>query len=503
MMGQQDNQKHLFNYSVNLDKRIRPENPLRMISNRIDFSFVRNEVKGFYGYNGNESVDPEVIMKMMFLLFFDDVPSERELMRIVAERLDYMWFLGYGLDDEIPNHSVLSKARARWGVEVFETLFIRIVAQCKLAGLIEGKKLHMDGSLVDADASNNAVLKGCPELIDQLREQLQGEMAKLDEPKDDQAKIYYERKNKGLLNTTDPDAAIVRKGRIDPRARYKTHRAVDDAHGVITATETTPGDVEENAKLMDLVDQHERNTHQVVETVVADTQYGTAENFRACHERGIQSHMGDMLECQLKKGRREGIFGYEDFIYDPDTDAFTCPAGELLRRRKHKKSRKAFEYACRGSVCRACALRPQCTRAQKGIARTVKRHYNQEVIDAGRAQSRSLVARRDRKRRKWLMEGSFADAANNHGFKRSRWRRLWRQQIQDYMIAAVQNARILIRHADHRPIAVATELQGIEPASLRVLCGLVVALGRAFQFPKRIAEIGGVKTFNEVVCLST
>jgi len=43
------------------------------------------------------------------------------------------------------------------------------------------------------------------------------------------------------------------------------------------------------------------------------------------------------------------------------------------------------------------------------------------------------------------MEGSFADAANNHGFKRSRWRGLWRQRIQDYMIAAVQNVRILVR----------------------------------------------------------
>ena len=76
----------------------------------------------------------------MFLLFFDNVASERALMKIIAERMDYMWFLGYGLDDEIPNHSVLSKARARWGVDVFETLFIRIVAQCQLAGLIVSPK---------------------------------------------------------------------------------------------------------------------------------------------------------------------------------------------------------------------------------------------------------------------------------------------------------------------------------------------------------------------------
>jgi len=487
MMGLKEDQKELFSYSVDLDKRVRVDNPLRQIRESIDFTFVRQEVKEFYGYNGNESVDPAVIVKMMFLLFFDNVPSERELMRIIAERLDYMWFLGYGLGDEIPNHSVLSKARARWGVDVFETLFTRVVAQCKLAGLIEGKKLHMDGSLVDANASNNDVLKGCPELIEQLREQLQGEMTKLDEPKDDRARIYYERKNKGMLNTTDPDAAIVRKGKMGPRARYKTHRAVDDAHGVITATETTTGDVEENAKLMDLVEQHEQNTGATVETVVADRQYGTAENFRACHERGIRSHMGDMLVPQLKKGRREGIFGYEDFIYDPESDTFTCPASQRLTRRKHKKTRKAYEYACPAAICRTCSLRAQCTKA-KGAARTVKRHYNQEAVDAGRAQSQSAAAKRNRVRRHWLMEGSFADAANNHGFKRSRWRRLWRQQIQDYLIAAVQNVRILIRHAGRKPTAVAQALQATNRTCISALFQPFSALYRAVQLFRRFAE---------------
>ena len=480
MMGLKEDQKELFSYSVDLDKRVRADNPLRQIREAIDFGFVRDEVKGFYGYKGNESVDPEVIMKMMFLLFFDNVASERELMKIIRERLDYMWFLGYGLDDEIPNHSVLSKARARWGVDVFETLFTRIVAQCQLSGLVEGKKLHMDGSLVDADASKGAVLKGCPELIEQLREQLQGEMTKLDEPKDDRARIYYERKNKGLLNTTDPDCAMVRKSKSDAsRPRYKTHRAIDDTHGVITATETTPGDVEENAKLMDLVDQHERNTETVVDTVVADNQYGTAENFRACQERGINSHMGDMLAPQLKKGRRKGIFGYDAFSYDADADTYTCPAGQCLTRRKHKKKRKAYEYACVAATCRICELRPQCTRA-KGAARSVKRHYNQEAVDAGRAQSRSTAAKRDRVRRKWLMEGSFADSANNHGFKRARWRRLWRQQIQDYMIAAVQNVRILMKHGNTGPSA-GVEAIPVDQTHLSTLAHALTAIRSALD----------------------
>jgi len=93
---------------------VRAAHPLRRVKATIDFGFVREEVAHCYGKNGNESVAPEVILKMMFLLFFDDIKSERELMEVIGERLDYLWFLDYGLDEKIPDHSVLSKARARW-----------------------------------------------------------------------------------------------------------------------------------------------------------------------------------------------------------------------------------------------------------------------------------------------------------------------------------------------------------------------------------------------------
>lgn len=487
MMGMQTAQKELFSYAVNLDSRVRAENPLRQIAELIDFTFVRAEVKEFYGYNGNESVDPAVIMKLMFLLFYDDVASERELLRIVSERLDYMWFLGYGLDDEIPNHSVLSKARGRWGVDVFEILFTRIVAQCKLAGLIEGKKIHMDGSLVDANASNNAVLKGCPELVMQLREQLRGEMTKLDEASDEKTEgSRYQRKNNAMINTTDPDAAMVRKGRNDrTHARYKVHRVVDDARGVITATETTSGAVQEDVKLMDLVEQHEHNVNQRVETVVADSQYGTAENFCLCQERGIRSHMADRATPQRKLEKKRGVFAVGEFLYDAQADAYTCPAGQTLRRSRRLWSQGTYGYSARREVCAACPLRSKCHHNTKHPCRVIHRLPKQALLDAARAQSHSREAKRDRVRRKWLMEGSFADSANNHGLKRSRWRRLWRQQIQDYMIAAVQNVRILIRHGVRKPTAVTQELQALRSASVSGLCQAFTAVHHTIQFLKR------------------
>jgi len=62
----------------------------------------------------------------MFLFFYCNIRSERELMETIPERIDWLWFFGYNLDSDIPNHSVLSKARKRWGQDVFRQFFERI-----------------------------------------------------------------------------------------------------------------------------------------------------------------------------------------------------------------------------------------------------------------------------------------------------------------------------------------------------------------------------------------
>jgi transposase len=138
MMGIHQPQPELFRYQVNLEKRIRADHPLRRVAQVVDFSFVRAEVAGSYGDNGQESVDPVILLKLMFLLFWDNVPRERKLMAIIPERLDYLWFLGYGLEEVTPRHSVLSKAQRRWGPELFQRLFVRTVEPCVVAGLVAG-----------------------------------------------------------------------------------------------------------------------------------------------------------------------------------------------------------------------------------------------------------------------------------------------------------------------------------------------------------------------------
>jgi hypothetical protein len=217
---------------------------------------------------------------------------------------------------------------------------------------------------------------------------------------------------------------------------------VDDAFGVITGIETTAGDADEAKQLIPLIEQHEANTGRSVRAAVADSTYGTIENFLACDRRGVRSHMTDLQAKQLGTSRRAGIFDHTCFIYDETTDTYRCPAGEVLRWRRHHRARNAWDYEADRGVCAGCRLRSQCTRSKRG--RSIKRHAEQVRIDRARGESASRAAKADRRRRKHLVEGSFALGANNHHLKRSRWRRLHRQRIQDHLIAAVQNITILI-----------------------------------------------------------
>jgi transposase len=329
MMGFEDlPQEKLFCANVSLDKRVRANHPLRQVARLIDFDFVYDEVKDSYGTNEHVSVPQPVILKLMLLLVFYNVRSERELMDTVPERLDWLWFLGYDLESEIPDHRVLSKARKRWGVELFQCFFERILWQCVEQGLVDGRKLFMDSSLVEADASKNSILD-----TQSLKAQLHRDYAQLEQRLEEIAEERsdrpdYRQTNCRYRSTTDPDAALVK--RTQSTLSYQVHRAVDARAEVITATEVTSGDVNEAHRMEALIDAHQANTHRQGEVVVADTKYGTIENLLTCAERGIEPHIPDVSATHIKRAQMQNLFPAEKFRYDAESAGadYWCPAGQ-------------------------------------------------------------------------------------------------------------------------------------------------------------------------------
>ena len=314
MMGHWQKQTELWVEPINLGRRIPQDHLLRKINKALDLGFMRREVAGFYGSNGHVSVDPVIIIKLMLLLFLDDVRSERELMRIVPLRLDYLWFLGYGLEDEIPTHSVLSKARKRWGAQVFERLFARSVEQCVAAGLVDGSKLYLDASLVAANASRNSVI----EVV------VRREVSKLEEQEQEEDQDCGSSGgsvNRKLRSTTDPDSTVVRHQQGKPTPSYKNHRALDDKAGVVTAITTTTGAIDEASELIALIERHERVTAAKTKVAVADSRYGNTANLIALAQREIRAHVAD-LRSKLRNPRSQGIYPPERFVYQTETDDY-------------------------------------------------------------------------------------------------------------------------------------------------------------------------------------
>jgi len=96
---------------------------------------------------------------------------------------------------------------------------------------------------------------------------------------------------------------------------------VDGRSEVITAMETTAGDVNEAHEMVSLLESHHVNTGIMAETVVGDSKYGTIDNFLACHDLGVQAHIPDLGEFSVKRKEKLKIFSEDRFEYDPQSEA--------------------------------------------------------------------------------------------------------------------------------------------------------------------------------------
>jgi len=157
MMGAQQQTESLF-YYFRLEDQIPDDHLLRLIDRHVDLSFVRERLRTFYSLTGRPSIDPEVLLRLLLLGYLYGITSERRLLEEVRMHLAYRWFSRLGFEQEIPDHSTFSKNRhGRFRQsDVFRKVFEEIVQLCLKAGLVDGRNLAVDGTLVGANASRES-----------------------------------------------------------------------------------------------------------------------------------------------------------------------------------------------------------------------------------------------------------------------------------------------------------------------------------------------------------
>src|SRR5688572_16892328 len=291
-------------------------------------------------------------------MFFEGTRSERELIRVAADRLSVRWYLGYDLDEELPDHSSLTRIRKRYRLVVFRRFFEAIVEQCRKAGLVWGKELYFDATQVDANASLDSVAprfaveahlgelfaddasdEPSPDagndqpvelpvpITDTEREQLADAnkerhdwLARDGAPDRTIIRDGYRRRSDFEASTTDPDAALMAFKKGGLRFGYHDNYAVDGGKArIILEVLVTPADVMENLPFLDMLWRACFRWQIRLHQVTGDTTYGTVEDIVAVEDQQIHAYV-PLPDFD----QRTPFYGASRFTYDLERDEYAA-----------------------------------------------------------------------------------------------------------------------------------------------------------------------------------
>jgi transposase len=485
MMGTKERNFQPLPEDISLEDLVPEDDFYRRLQEKLDLSFVRELVEDRYAASGRPSVDPEVFFRLQLVMFQEGIRSERELMRIVSDRLSVRWYIGYDLLEPLPDHSSLTRIRDRFGLSVFREFFERIVGECVEAGLVWGEELYFDATKVDANASLDSIAprfyveehlgelfteedpldaeqdEGRITAANERDESLAGvlyelpsaddeELVEQNASRDDwisrdgrqrreQKGVWYRRKADFVASTTDPDSSpMKRRDSKGSHLGYYDHYVVDGGKSrIILNALVTPFEVTENAPMLDLLWRTSFRWKLHPKQVTGDTAYGTTENIAAVEQAGIRAYMP-----LTGAGKARPYFSKEEFSYDPELDIYQCPAGEILTPKTFRSARNQVIYKTEPGTCDSCSMRPRCTDNKTG--RQLLRHLEERYVDRVKSYRGTFAYEKAlRKRRVWV-EPLFGEAKDWHGLRRFRLRRLEQVNIEALLIASGQNIKRLV-----------------------------------------------------------
>jgi transposase len=477
---------------VTLEDLVPPDHFYRHIERTLDLSFVRDLVRTRYAALGRPSIDPVVYFKLQLVLFFEGMRSERQLERVGSDRLSVRWYLGYDLQEPLPDHSSLTRIRERYGIHIFRQFFEAIVERCADDGLIWGQEVYADATLAEANADRDKMLPRFafeahlnrlfgnayvppdapssatdtaasdlvppaqhervvsqpdlgadlpPERVAALEvqnEQRHDWYAHNGQPDRSIQRGAYQRMSDLWVSLTDPDAVLMKQHGHGTRLRYRDHYLVDGGKArIILGVLVTAADVMENMPFLDMLWRACFRWKLQPRSATGDTTYGTIEIIRALEDAGIRAYM-PLTDWH----KRSPFFPSHAFTYDAASNTYTCPNGAILRRVHHSIPNQIDIYQADSSSCVNCPLRAKCTDNKEG--RTITRSFFEEYLERVRGYHQTEAYNKAYRKRKVWVEPLFGEAQQWHGLRRFRLRGLEKVNCEGVITATGQNLKRLL-----------------------------------------------------------
>jgi transposase len=473
MQGRKAQQQKLF-YTTSLERLVPKDHPVRRIQAVLDLHFLYKDTRGYYSHEGKPSIDPVVLFKLYLLGYFFGIPSERRLFREIQVNLAYRWYLGYDLDEPIPDHSIMTKSRYRFPTTVFERLFKQIIRLCKEKELISGDYYFVDSSIVQANASKEsfrAKLRTEKEYLEELqageelRNNFKGHIFDGTVNPDKMGRRRRKaKKNDRLESSSDPDAELMSRNGKSAVPAYKAHFCVDRKRRIILSVDGSRASEDDMVKVHSLYTNSMFAAGGKPKTVVADSHYGGIEALKYFQDQNVQTCIPPRIH-----DNSEGRYRNTDFTVIRDGEEMECPAGHRVHRQTHSVYRIQFHWP--KHLCNACSLKERCTKSIHGRLVSFykgKYFYNAETLVKSQAGKKLLRARQI------IVEGVIGEAKVFHLLSKCRYRRLERFRIQLFLTASAINLKRLIKEKTIRIDAGALSAVGM--VSTRVAHSRTISL---------------------------
>ena len=270
--------------------------------------FVEELCGEFYAETqGRPSVAPGVYFRMLMVGYLEGIDSDRGIAWRCADSISLRGFLGYGLGENPPDHSSLSRTRRRLSLEVHEEVFTWVLWLVRDHGLLSGKTLGVDSTTLEANAAMRSIVRredgrGYREYLDDLakesgvRAPTRTEIAKLDRKRPGKGS------NDEWVHPGDPEARVTKMKDGRTRLAHKLEQAVDMESGVLTALTVQSmegGDVASLPRTLEEAAKQLGEVELAAEEMVADKGYHSNGTMKDLEKRGLRSYVSEP-----RRGRR-------------------------------------------------------------------------------------------------------------------------------------------------------------------------------------------------------
>jgi transposase len=428
IQGQNREQAYLF--PVSLDDAIEPENEVRLIDlfvdnlNLSDFGFKIEFIE-----NGRPAYHPADLLKLYIYGYLNKIRSSRALEKETKRNIELMWLL----KQLHPDHNTIANFR-RDNPKAIKKVFRETVRIAKYFNLIGGKLIAGDSSKFRAQNSkkNNfnqkkidrhleyieSKLEEYNQLVSESdgdeKEQIQKEIDKHNNRKEEYQKLQYQLKDTGevQISVSDPESRQMIIRNTITEVAYNVQTTVDSKHNIpIDYKVTNHNDSKAMGGMLRRAKTILRNNEF---TALYDKGYHTGSEFDIADTLGIKVMVAIPAKPQSSQAP-DPAYNLENFVYNEVENTYTCPQGHTLTTNGtwHRTENGSRFQQFKTSRCKECQVRDKCTKSKQNGKIVHRRQYAQNIEDnRARIEKNKEVYRR----RQAIVEHPYGTIKRQWGF---------------------------------------------------------------------------------------